>query len=68
MMSDQHHYSPLAWNAGQEHKTFKFTEKIRHPIKYLKQVIQESTAPDIPIEDIKYNEMIHHKLEQTEVY
>ena len=34
----------------------------------MKYKILESTAPDIPIEDIQINEKMHAQIEKTDVY
>ncbi|CDW80268.1 UNKNOWN [Stylonychia lemnae] len=68
-ISSQHHvYSALSIDQNNYKTSYKFTEKLRHPFKYLRHVIQESTAPNIPLEDIIANEQIHNKIEQTDVY
>jgi len=34
----------------------------------MKYKILETTAPDIPVEDVILNEKIHDKIEQTDIY
>ena len=57
-----HFYSEYALERH-ERPQFSLFGKMRHPFKYIKYKIQESTAPDIPLDDVIFNEQIHNRIE-----